>query len=124
MSEYGSCMSMAEMFNLDKERIKMALNGQLLSGEDESGFEYSPASKEECDEFIISAFDNAVHHCLKMARSGRAFEKILDDEGIKPESYFQKYMEITMALERQDEKEYPFYYEEELETGDDGEEDI
>ena len=117
MSEYGSCISKAEMFNLDKERIKMALKGELVSGEDESGFTYAPASKEECEKYILKAFDNAVFHCLECARSGRALEKILDENGIKPEQYFQEYVSITMELQMKDAQEYPFYYEEGISTG-------
>lgn len=124
MSEYGSGMSMADMFNLDKERIKMALKGELVSGEDESGFTYAPASKEECEEYILKAFDNAVFHCLKCARSGRALEKILNELcGIKPEDYFYEYMKITSELEREDAEKYEFYFEEELETGEEGDSD-
>lgn len=116
MSEYGSCISMAEAFNLDKERIKMALKGELMAGEDDSGFVYKKASKEECDAFILSAFDNAVFHCLTCARSGRALEKIMEEHDIKAGEYFHEYMEITQALELEDEKAYPFYYEEGIET--------
>ena len=118
MGEYGSCVSLADAFNNDKERIKMALKGELLAGEDDSGFVYAKASKEECEAFILSAFDNAVYHCLKCARSGRALEKIMEEHDIKTDEYFHEYMEITQALELEDEKAYPFYYEEGIETDD------
>lgn len=77
MSEYGSGISFAKACAYDKERIKEALKGRLLCGEDENGFIYEEAPREECEKFIISAFDNVVYHARKSMASGRAMEALL-----------------------------------------------
>lgn len=92
MSEYGCCVTMGQSFNYDKERIKHAFKGELLCGEDEQGFIYAPASKEECEKYILSAFDNAVYHCLSSMDSGRALDRMLKDKTEDKIDFF-KYME-------------------------------
>ncbi len=98
MSEYGSGISFARACAYDKERIKEALKGRQMIDEDENGFKYRKASKEECDSFIVSAFDNAVYHAMEAMRSARALEK------------YMKFKGIEMALD-----DYiVFYYEEQI----------
>lgn len=75
MGEYGSGVSLIQAFNYDKERLLKALDGQLLCGESGYGFMYGDASPEDCREFIISVFDNAVYHALKGYGSGKTLEK-------------------------------------------------
>ena len=100
MAEYGSGISMACAFTMDKERIKHALKGELICGETEDGFEYTPASKEDCEEYIISAFDNAVYWAIEMADSGKAIENAL--KPIPDKGYFERYVEEKnkIAMER------------------------
>ena len=66
MSEYGCGVSLFQAFNYDKERLLKALDGQLMCGETEEGFEYCDAPAEECRAFIIHVFDNAVYHFIHM----------------------------------------------------------
>ncbi|MBQ6395498.1 MAG: hypothetical protein IJH87_04065 [Atopobiaceae bacterium] len=82
MGEYASWLTTGEAAELDKERIKEALSGRLMIGEDEDGFVYGPAAKEECDRFVLDAFDNQVHLCKQANAVGRAYERILADRGI------------------------------------------
>ncbi len=82
MGEYGSGLTLGKMFNMEKERIRHALNGMLAYDEDETGFKYRKASKEECDRFILSRFDNAVYHCLESNSFGHVYDKIIQKHGI------------------------------------------
>lgn len=82
MGEYGSGVSLVQAFNYDKERLIKALDGQLLAGETEKGFIYADAPEEECRDFIISVFDNAVYHALNGYSSGRIYEKVMSANGI------------------------------------------
>lgn len=92
---YGSGVTLTQAFNYDKERIKKALDGQLLSGENESGFTYKPAKKEDCNRYILEAFDNAVFHCMDINATAIALEKYLDDKGFKINfSELVAYMEL------------------------------
>ena len=93
MSEYGPGLTLGQAFNLDKERIKHALRGELVCGEDENGFKYIKNTKEACEEYILSAFDNAVHHALKANTAARALEKIAGEVD------FKKYMEAEAEEE-------------------------
>lgn len=76
MSEYGSGLTFGQCCMMDKERIKHALRGQMMCGETEEGFEYCTASKEQCEEYILSAYDNAVYHALQAMTSARAHERL------------------------------------------------
>lgn len=92
MGEYGPGLTSGQAFNKDKERIKHALKGELVCGESESGFEYAAAPKEECEEYILQAFDNAVFQCQQALTSGRVQERILRDKGFNPEDIMQDYI--------------------------------
>ena len=94
MSEYGGGVSLVQAFNYDKERLLKALDGQLMCGETEDGFEYCDAPEEECRAFIISVFDNAVYHALQGYASGRVLEKVMNSNGISPmdNQIFKDYM--------------------------------
>jgi len=82
MSEYGCGVSLVRAFNYDKERLLKALDGKLMCGETEDGFEYCDAPEEECRAFIISVFDNAVYHALQGYQSGRVMEKVMNSNGL------------------------------------------
>lgn len=117
MAEYGPGLTMGRCFSLDKERIKHALNGELMCGENEDGeFEYELATKAECDRYIISAFDNAVYQALSANASGRALDTILRRHGIEPS--VQEYMEFLEEEKLRYAEDYE--YEEEEDGGDNG----
>ncbi len=79
MAEYGSGISLAQAFKYDKERVLHALKGELMVEENADGFIYEPASKEECDEYIISAFDNAVYHVFEGHSAAKAIETLFPE---------------------------------------------
>ena len=113
MGAYGSGISFAKACQYDKERIKRALQGELMCGEDENGFLYAKASKEECDAYILSAYDNAVYEGLEAMRSGRAFERIGKDRNliISLPEYINEKDEVT----REESDKYIFEGEEDEE---------
>lgn len=98
MSEYGCGVSLFQAFNYDKERLLKALDGQLMCGETEEGFEYCDAPAEECRAFIIHVFDNAVYHALQGYGSGRVLEKVMSANGIDPKDsqIFKDYLHFKM----------------------------
>lgn len=83
MGEYAGSITFGRSCNLDKERIKMALKGKLVCGENEGGFLYADASREECEQFILSAYDNVVYHALQVQDAGRAVERWMREQGIR-----------------------------------------
>lgn len=112
MGEYGSGVSLTQAFNYDKERLLKALDGQLLCGETEDGFEYCDASEEDCRKFIIDVFDNAVYHALQGYQSGRVMEQVMSANGIRIRDgqIFKDYMHFkTMDdLKQFKEEQYNF----------------
>lgn len=106
MGEYGPGLTSGQCFNMDKERIRHALKGELICGESENGFEYAPASKEECEKFILLAFDNAVFQCKQALDSGRVHERILkENTKLSDQEVFQLYLRY-MEEERQKYNDY------------------
>ena len=89
MSEYGSGLTFGQTRNMDKERIKHALCGELMCGEDEKGFVYAKATPEECAAYILSAYDDCVYHAKQAMDSGRALERLMKGKGVEctPEEY-------------------------------------
>ena len=89
MSEYGSGLTFGQTRNMDKERIKHALRGELMCGEDENGFVYAKATPEECAAYILSAYDDCVYHAKQAMDSGRALERLMKGKGVEctPEEY-------------------------------------
>ena len=83
MSEYGSGLTFGQTRNLDKERIKRALRGELVCGEDENGFIYAKANREDCERFILAAYDDCVYHAKQAMDSGRALERLLKSKGVE-----------------------------------------
>lgn len=120
MGEYGSGVSFARSCAYDKERIKMALQGKLLLGESENGFEYADAPREECEAFILSAYDNAVYQATEAFASGRAIEKIM-----KNHNFVMPFTEYIAAMEFERKRDYEnseYKYESDLEMEDADEE--
>lgn len=111
MAEYGSGLTFGQCCNMDKERIKHALNGELMAGENEDGFVYEKAEQSECNDFILRAFDNVVFHCLQSMDSGRAMEKIMKKHGLRID--MKEYME-TVEQEKQAFNDYVYEEDEEL----------
>ena len=82
MAEYAPGLTFGQCCNLDKERIKHALAGELMVGENENGFVYGKANMIDCAEFILRAFDNVVFQCKQSMDSGRAMETLMRKHGI------------------------------------------
>ena len=101
MGEYGCGVSLFQAFNYDKERLLKALDGQLMCGETEEGFEYCDAPAEECRAFIIHVFDNAVYHALQGYGTGRVMEKVMSANGLNPtdNQLFKDYMHFKLEDE-------------------------
>lgn len=81
MSMYGSGLSFGQVCNMEKERIKHALEGEKCVGEDEDGFIWESCSDDEANSEIIAIFDECVHQALDAMHSGRALERIATDRG-------------------------------------------
>lgn len=95
MSRYGNGIDFQQAMMYDKEQIKQALKGKLVSGENENGeFVYCDASEKDCGEFILQAFDNAVYHAIDGMASGRAFEQVLLNHGLSVMDYFNEFREL------------------------------
>jgi len=92
MSEYGPGHTIGTAAELDKERVRHALLGELVIGEDESGFIYAQAPKAECDRYILEVIDNLVYQCKELAASGRAMERIIEEHG-GMDVYFNRYVD-------------------------------
>ena len=110
MSEYASGLTMGQCASLDKERVEHALHGELMCGEDEHGFVYAPAPREECESYILSVIDNWYFQAKQLADSGRAVERVMARHGWHMD--FMEYMgEMAKA-----ESEYggDYVYEHEL----------
>lgn len=108
MGEYGVNSGMLA-FAYDKERIKHALDGELMCGEDENGFVYEKATAQECRTFILSAFDNAVHMCQQAWASGRAHDAYDRENGRTVD--FARWRELLMAEVAKDSAEGYYRYE-------------
>ena len=108
--QYGSGITMGQAFAMDKERIKHALKGELMCGETEEGFEYAPATKEECDRYILSTFDNAVYHCRQANAGGVVLEGFLNRAGVNIN--LREYMEAVETEYRKYECDYEYEPEE------------
>ncbi len=112
MSEYGSGLTLGQCCNYDKERIKHALKGELMIGEDENGFVYETASREECENYILKAYDNCVYQAVQLADGGRAMERLAENHGIdwKSRDILHEYMALMSEEER---KNNDYVYEKE-----------
>jgi len=119
MGEYGNGVSFARAEMLDKERIKHALNGELIVGECEEGFMYGHFPKEDCDAYILSAFDNAVYHALQSMQSSRAVDRILEEKGIAiPMVKYMQYVEEIKYNDNISDDRYVFESEKDEEDDD------
>lgn len=85
MSICESGLSFGEMANINKMRIKHALEGEKCVGEDENGFIWVACSENEANDEILSIFDECVHQVSEAMHVGRALEKMVlkNYEGIQ-----------------------------------------
>lgn len=81
MSEYASGLTMGRCATYDKERVRHALRGELMCGEDEHGFVYESAPREECEAYILGVVDNWYFQAKRLADSDRAMERICRRHG-------------------------------------------
>ena len=98
MAEYGPGLTFGQMCALDKERIKHAMQGELMIGEDEDGqFVYEHASKAECDAYILAAYDNCVFQARAAMDSGRALDRLFKEvTGYEAhEKHFKRYIALA-----------------------------
>ena len=100
-------MTQGQMFNEVKEKIKHALNGEMFYAENENGIIYRPASKEECNDYILKAFDMAVYHCLEANAFGRVYDYLLEKHGVR-----YTIQEILMSKAVEDLRFQDYKYEE------------
>ena len=83
MGQYGSGIRMMDALVYDKERVKEALKGRMVIGEDDKGFIYEDCSRAEAERYILDAFDNMVYQYVNANAAGKAYERLLRDMGIK-----------------------------------------
>ena len=103
MSEYGGYLTLEQQFDLDRERLEQALEGKLVCGEDEKGFIYYEASEEECQDFLLSIFDNAVYWVAQANESAFILEQILSEDLQLPvEKIWKLYLKHKLKLSEQD----------------------
>ena len=96
MGKYGSGVSMKEMFNMEREALKMALKGQIRCGANENGFIYCPGDEEEIHQTIWEIYRNAEWHAKEMAASARAMERLAEKYSVRSEDHFKEYMMLMM----------------------------
>lgn len=111
MSEYGPGHTIGMAAEHDKERVRHALVGELVVGEDERGFVYAQAPKVECDRYILRVIDHWVYQCKELAASGRAMERILEEHG-GMHIYFDRYADYHAEESR---KFQDYLYESDIE---------
>ena len=110
MGEYGPGMTMGQAAELDKERVRHALAGELMCGEDGNGFVYEPAPKDECEAYILGVVDEWYFQAKQMADSGRAMERVAAANGFRFENHMREYMD-EMARTSQEYGGYVFEHD-------------
>lgn len=113
MSEYGSGITFSEARMYDKERIKHAFKGELMCGEDENGFVYAPASKEECERYILQAYDNAVYCAIQAIAGSKSMERLAEENGVPLSSggFINKQFPRYSQLMNEELQKYDYKYE-------------
>lgn len=106
MSEYGSGLTMGQCATYDKERVEHAMHGELACGEDEGGFVYEPATREECESYILGVVDKWYFEAKRLADSGRATERIMQQHGWHVD--LVEYMREMAYAEREHRGEYVY----------------
>ena len=118
MSEYGSGLTFGQVCNCNKERIKHALRGELMCGEGENGFIYAPASREECERYILRAYDECVYQALQSMDSGRAVDQLMKNHGLVLGETYQL-PEYMVLVEEEHRRFNDYVYEPDEEEKDD-----
>lgn len=89
MGKYGSGVSLAEMAEMEKACVRQAIRGFLPVGYNEEGeFLFDHATPEECEEYILDILDHWYYVAKQGADAGRAFERVLENHGLKTDEYF------------------------------------
>lgn len=101
MDTNGSGIQFEEACNIDKAKIKAALNRKIWTGERYSGQRtgYERLTKKEADEIVLRAYDEAVLTAVNAMHCARALEKILSDRGWKYDA--KEYRKALNATQRQ-----------------------
>lgn len=60
---------------LEQERLKKALNGEILAGETATGYFYRKGTKEECKQEILNLHDSIVKRLKEALMASSAYEK-------------------------------------------------
>ena len=116
MSEYGSGLTIGMEAELDKERIKHALKGELVVDQNEEGFVFAAVSNvDDCRKDIIYRFEKYVHKAQEGMAAARAYENILKRRGVKVESMKFAINEFMPEYEREIKKFQDFVSDFELE---------
>lgn len=93
MGRFPSDVSLREVFRLEREGLKMALQGKIKCGMTDEGFEWCPADKEEAHAVIWEIFRNAEYWALEMAACARALERVAEKYGVGISSdHFREYI--------------------------------
>ncbi len=110
MGVINSELTMQQAFALDKERIRKAFMCQLVCAETEDGLVYEEATAEDCEEFILNVFDNAVEKFIQAYSTNKALEIIAKKNGLNFEDYLDELeKEVNVQYESEmDNSEYMF----------------
>lgn len=74
MTVCGVNQSFGQMANMEKERIKHAMEGERLVGEDDDGLIWESCSDDECNSEILAVFDECVYEALQAMHAVRALD--------------------------------------------------
>lgn len=105
MGEYGPGMTFQKQCNLEKKKIKAALEGFELDIDTDDKY---PISKERAGRLILDAYDEAVYQAIQAMQAGRAMEAMLKKHGVDTNTMLKEYKEAVDHLEPDDE---PYEYE-------------
>lgn len=111
MSMYGSGVSMAQAMEMDKERVRHAMFNELVVGEDENGFVYERATREECHKFVMETLDGWYFTAKQLADCGRAMERLLEARGVDWKRSLPEFMAL---MDEESEKFGGFVYEHDI----------
>ena len=98
-------------YMLEKERIRHALNGEVVCGEDDNGFIYKPASKEECDRLILNIYDGLVRSFMNSLASERAYLRLIEaikKKEMTKDEEFQLFFRLNEEERRYTTNEYVY----------------
>ncbi len=80
--KYGNGTSLVTACTLDKEEIRHALKGEIVCDIEEDRIHYRKGTKEECEEVVLSNYNEAVFQLIEATRANKVFERYLKDRGL------------------------------------------